>query len=121
MPPGVTHLELPAADTARATDFWAGLLGCEFEAMEGPMEYHMTRLTETQGAAIYPAEGGERGARPYFDVDDIQGGAARVRELGGEADEPGAVPGMGWYATCRDTEGNSFGLWQTDPAAAPPA
>jgi len=27
------------------------------------------------------------------------------------------VPTMGWFATCSDTEGNEFGLWQTDPNA----
>jgi len=28
---------------------------------------------------------------------------------------------MGWFATCTDTEGNEFGLWQTDPNAAMPS
>ena len=27
------------------------------------------------------------------------------------------VPSMGWFAVCGDTEGNEFGLWQTDPNA----
>jgi predicted enzyme related to lactoylglutathione lyase len=32
------------------------------------------------------------------------------------------VPGMGWFSICKDTEGNEFGLWQTDSdAPAPPA
>jgi len=53
-------------------------------------------------------------------VDDINAGAARVTELGGEANEPGPVPGMGWFATCRDPQGNEFGLWQTDPSAPAP-
>jgi hypothetical protein len=60
-------------------------------------------------------EPGKRGTRAYFDVDDIKAGAARVRELGGEADEPRPVPGMGWFATCKDIEGNEFGLWQERP------
>jgi predicted enzyme related to lactoylglutathione lyase len=54
-------------------------------------------------------------------VDDINAGAARVRELGGEANDPAPVPGMGWFATCRDPHGNDFGLWQNDPSAPPPA
>jgi predicted enzyme related to lactoylglutathione lyase len=62
-------------------------------------------------------EPGKRGPRAYFDVDDINVGAARVKELGGEADEPGPVPGAGWFAVCRDPEGNEFGLWQIDPSA----
>jgi predicted enzyme related to lactoylglutathione lyase len=28
-----------------------------------------------------------------------------------------AVPGMGYFALCLDTENNSFGLWETDPNA----
>jgi predicted enzyme related to lactoylglutathione lyase len=118
---GITHLEIPATDTGRAKTFWNDFQGWQFQAMEGPVEYHMTQIAEGQGGAIYPAEGDDRGMRPYFDVDDIQAGAARVRELGGKADDPGPVPGMGWYATCTDTEGNKFGLWQNDPSAAPPS
>jgi predicted enzyme related to lactoylglutathione lyase len=30
------------------------------------------------------------------------------------------VPGMGWFATGADTEGNPIGLWQTDPSASMP-
>jgi predicted enzyme related to lactoylglutathione lyase len=65
-------------------------------------------------------EHGKRGTRAYFDVDDINTGAARVKELGGEADEPMPVPSMGWFVTCKDTQGNEFGLWQNDPSAPAP-
>jgi predicted enzyme related to lactoylglutathione lyase len=27
---------------------------------------------------------------------------------------------MGWFALCKDTEGNEFGLWQNDPQAPTP-
>ena len=63
---------------------------------------------------------GKRGTRAFFDVDDINAGTARVKELGGEADEPGSVPGMGWFAICRDTTGSEFGLCQNDPSAPAP-
>jgi len=115
----MVHLEIPAGDTARARAFWSGLFGWEFQPMDGsPMEYHVARFTETSGGAVHEADGTKRGTRTYFDVDDINEGAARVRELGGEASEPMPVPSMGWFATCTDTEGNEFGLWQTDPNAA---
>jgi predicted enzyme related to lactoylglutathione lyase len=81
------------------------------------MEYHMTQITETTGGAVFPEESDARFARPYFSVDDINAGAARVRELGGQADDPQPVPTMGWFATCTDTEGTNFGLWQNDPNA----
>ena len=35
-----------------------------------------------------------------------------MNELGGNADEPLPLAGMGWFATCTDSEGNEFGLWQ---------
>ena len=86
----------------------------------GPSEYHMTRISDQTGGAITNMEPGKRGMRAYFDVDDINVGAARVKELGGEAGEPMPVPGMGWFATCKDTQGNEFGLWQNDPSAPTP-
>jgi predicted enzyme related to lactoylglutathione lyase len=80
----------------------------------------MTRISDQAGLAITNMEPGKRGIRPYFDVDDINAGAARVKELGGQANEPAPVPSMGWFATCKDTEGNEFGLWQNDPSAPAP-
>jgi hypothetical protein len=117
----MVHVEIPAGDTGRSRQFWGSLFGWQFESFEGPQEYHMTRLSETSGAAVFPADGDARGPRVYFDVDDINAGAAKVRELGGEAEDPQPVPSMGWFALCKDTEGNNFGLWQSDPSAAPPS
>jgi uncharacterized protein len=117
----IVHVEIPADDTAKGQGFWGSLFGWEFESYPGPSEYHMTRIGEQQGAAITNMEPGRRGLRAYFDVDDINAGAARVKELGGEADEPMPVPSMGWFSTCRDTQGNEFGLWQTDPSAPAPS
>jgi len=114
----LVHFEVPAKDTNRALDFYKKTFGWEFQAMEGPVEYHMTRLEETMGGAVLPGDPGA--IRVYFDVDDINAGVARVKELGGEASDGMPVPGMGWFATCTDTEGNDFGLWQTDPSASPP-
>ena len=120
MPGQIVHIEIPADDTAKGTAFWGGLFGWKFEAMPGPFEYLMTRISDNAGAAIY-SEPGKKGARAYFDVDDINAGAARVKELGGEADDPQPVPTMGWFATCRDPQGSEFGLWQNDPSAQAPA
>jgi predicted enzyme related to lactoylglutathione lyase len=27
---------------------------------------------------------------------------------------------MGWFSTCKDPQGNEFGLWQNDPSAEMP-
>jgi len=113
----MVHIEIPADDTGASKAFWGGLFGWEFQEFPGPSEYHIARFGETQGGAITNMEPGKKGTRTYFDVDDIKAGAARVKELGGEADDPMPVPSMGWFATCRDPNGNDFGLWQTDPSA----
>ena len=114
----MVHLEIPAADTAKARDFWGELFGWEFQAFEGsPTEDLMTRFSETTGGAIMEDDGSTKGPRVYFDVDDINAAAGRVAELGGNAGEALPVPSMGWFAVCGDTEGNEFGLWQNDPNA----
>jgi predicted enzyme related to lactoylglutathione lyase len=28
------------------------------------------------------------------------------------------IPGIGWFACCKDTEGNQFGIMQSDTSAA---
>ena len=88
MPGQIVHFEIPADDTAKGREFWGSLFGWQFESVPGPFEYHMTRISDQAGLAITNMEPGKRGTRAYFDVDDINAGAARVRELGGEADEP---------------------------------
>ena len=120
MPGQIVHLEVPADDTGKAQEFWGGLFGWEFQAYPGPSEYHMTRIGEEQGAAITNMESGKKGTRPYVSVDDINAGAARVKELGGEAGDPMPVPSMGWFAVCQDPHGNDFGLWQNDESAPTP-
>jgi predicted enzyme related to lactoylglutathione lyase len=115
----MVHLEIPAGDPAKARAFWGSLFGWQFEGYPGsPTEYHTTRFSETTGGAIYAADGDKRGTRIFFDVDDIHQARARVGELGGEAGDAMPVPSMGWFAVCTDTEGNEFGLWQTDPSAS---
>ena len=54
----------------------------------------------------------------YFDTEDIDASIAKVRELGGTADDKQPVPTHGWFAGCKDTEGNAFSLWQGDENAA---
>ncbi len=121
MPGQVVHFEIPADDTAKAREFWSSLFGWQFEPFPGPVDYHLTQIGDRMGGAITNMEPGRRGPRAYFDVDDINAGAARVKELGGEASDAMPVPKMGWFVVCTDTQGNEFGLWQDDKSAPVPA
>ena len=116
----IVHFEIPVDDTQKSRTFWSGLFGWQFEAYPGPSEYHMTRIDDQSGAAI-SSEPGKRGPRTYFDVEDIKAGVAKVSELGGKSSDPMPVPGMGWFATCEDDQGNEFGLWQSDTSAPDPS
>ena len=105
----VVWFELPAEDIARAREFYGRLFGWQFQAFEGMPEYQMTY---EGGGAIQPGNG-QKGPLVYFGTDDIDASVARVRrDLGGEASEPHEIPGIGRYATCTDSEGNPFGLYQ---------
>ena len=118
MPGTIVHFELPAADADRASGFWAELFGYEIgdSTMEG-MDYRMFQAGDGQGGAIYPGENAGSGPIVYFDVDDIDAAIAKVRELGGTAGDKQPVPTHGWFAAAKDTEGNSFSLWQSDEEA----
>jgi hypothetical protein len=117
MPGQIVHFEIPADDTASGREFWGSLFGWQFQSFPGPFEYLMTQISDQTGGAITDMEPGKRGLRVYFEVDDINAGAARVRELGGEANDPRPVPNMGWFSVCKDPHGNDFGIWQNDPEA----
>jgi len=109
----IVHFELPADDVARAKGFWQGVFGWTFGGGEGGFEYYMTQGEEPVGA-IYPAQDGERGPVVYMATDDIDATLGNVAEAGGTAGEKQPIPGIGWFARCQDTEGNSFSLFQGD-------
>lgn len=115
----LVHFELPARDAGRALAFWKSLFGWKFREWSGPVEYHMLAGNEP-GGAIYPAEETPPGPIVYFGTSDIDASIARARELGGSADDKQPIPGVGWFARCEDTEGNSFSLFQADETVQPP-
>lgn len=43
---------------------------------------------------------------------------AKIEKSGGKVVMPKtAIPGVGWFASCQDTEGNVFGIMQEDSSA----
>ena len=114
----IVHYELQAEDVDRAQGFWSGLFGWSFQGSGMPdMDYRMTQINESSGAAIFASEQRQRYPNVYHGTDDIDASIAKVQKLGGEAGEKSPVPGHGWFAACKDTEGNAFRLWQSDPSA----
>jgi uncharacterized protein len=112
-----THIEIPADDTDRAQRFYRELFGWEIAAypgFEGYFGFTTPVGREGVGGAI-----GKRGetapqqVRNYVAVDSIDETLPKVTELGGQVVEGKMeVPGQGWYAVLKDSEGNEFALWQ---------
>ncbi len=111
----IVHFEINAKDAKRAKSFYSSLFGWKYKESEIPgIEYFVIDGVEP-GGAINPMQQ-EPGPVVYFDSDDIDGSIAKVRDLGGKADDKMAIPGQGWFAACVDTEGNKFSLFQNDPS-----
>jgi uncharacterized protein len=113
----LVHFEVPAENADRAQKFYEDLFGWQFERYEGPFDYRTTNAGSGPGGGLYPSETGAGGLKVYFDTEDIDATVARVREVGGEAEDKQPIPGIGWFAACKDTEGNAFWLFQADESA----
>ena len=112
----LVHVEIKAADVDRAQGFWSGVFGWEVGPPMSPeMDYRLFSTGEDQGGGLYAGEPGSLDV--YFDTDDIDASIGKVRSGGGESSDKQPIPGIGWFANCKDTEGNAFNLFQADEAA----
>lgn len=102
------HFEIGARDAKRARDFYGRLFGWTFRTTRG---YDAWIDTPGVGGGLH---GGDDASdiQIYFSVPDIEAAVKQVRELGGEAEEPGAEGASGRYVSCRDNQGVRFGLHQ---------
>ena len=116
----IVHVEFPAEDADRAEKFWEGVGGWPIEDAGMPgMDYRMFQESEW-GGAVYPGDGSMAGPIIYLGSEDIDADLAKVREFGGAAEDKQSIPGVGWFARCKDTEGNPFSLFQGDESTPPP-
>jgi len=125
--PRVVHFEIHAADPNRAVNFYKNLFGWTFQKWEGPMEYWLV----TTGPNDQPGINGGLVQRQgeidgqaviayvcTVDVENLDASVQTAVDNGGQIALPKMpIPGMGWLAYCKDTEGNIFGMMQGDPNA----
>jgi predicted enzyme related to lactoylglutathione lyase len=117
----VVHVEFPSQDTDRAQKFWEGVGGWSIQDSGMPgIDYRMFQEGD-QGGAVYTMDDSPQGPVLYYGSDDIDADIAKVRELGGEAKDKEPIPGVGWFARAKDTEGNAFSLFQGDESVPPPS
>jgi predicted enzyme related to lactoylglutathione lyase len=121
--PRPIHFEIPAENPERAMQFYSTVFGWKFNKWEGPMDYWIISTGQ-------PGEPGiDGGLMPRRDpnqpcvntigVGNIDGSLKTIEGSGGTCVVPKmAVPGVGWLAYCKDTEGHIFGIMQNDPTAA---
>ena len=123
----VIHFEIHADNPERAILFYKSLFGWEFTKWAGPQPYWLIKT----GAATQPGiDGGLVPRRGIIDgqaviafvctVDtvSVDDSVKKAQAAGGTSVVPKmAIPGVGWLAYCKDTEGNIFGLMQADPKA----
>jgi predicted enzyme related to lactoylglutathione lyase len=113
--------EIPADDTARAKAFYGKLFGWKIVPLPHMADYwHL----DTGGPDASPDGGLMKRMHPahtittYISVASITRFMAKVEKLGGSICKPKtAVPGMGYFAICQDTENNTFAIWEMNPKA----
>ncbi len=100
------YFTLPVHDLARAQIFFGAVLGWQFP---DPDHGHVANISAPPGAVSVVEAPASTRAQLWFVVDDIHVAVARVRELGGHADDP-VLYDSGWSADCVDDQGTTFSL-----------
>ncbi len=118
----VVHFEISVDDPERAIAFYERVFGWRFHKWEGPEQYWLVITGHAPEPGIDGGlfiRKGEIGHVNTVSVDSVDQAIARIEESGGKlVVEKRAIPGVGWLAYCKDTEGSVFGLMQSDPTAA---
>ena len=126
--PRPIHFEIQAENVERAIAFYRELLGWEFNQW-GKEPYWLVKTGEKGTPGIDGGLMPRRGPGPAdmqavnafvctVDVANLDAMVKRVTELKGSIALPKMpIPTVGWLAYAKDTEGNIFGMMQTDANA----
>ena len=121
------HFEIPADNVDRAQSFYKNVFGWQFQKWDGPMDYWLiiTGPDDQPGinGGLVRRQGEIDGQAVIayvctVDVADLDASVQSAIDHGGQIALPKMpVPGVGWLAYCKDSEGNIFGMMQNDPNA----
>lgn len=118
--PGV-HFEMPYEDAARVAGFYKTAFDWDMAEMGEQMGNYITagtaetdedRMVKTPGTingGFYPLDSAPQSPEPsvVISVNDIEQAMANIKKAGGEVlGKPVEIPGIGLYASFKDTEGN---------------
>jgi predicted enzyme related to lactoylglutathione lyase len=117
----IVWFEIPADNVERAKTFYGALFGWKIEKFPGPMEYWHVDTgggDDPPGGGLLQRQHPQHGITNYVGVASVDESAAKVEKLGGKVVMPKtAVPQMGYFAVCQDTENNTFALWEMNESA----
>ena len=123
----VIHFEIQADNPERAISFYKGLFGWEFTKWDGPQAYWVIKTgPDSQpgiNGGLLPRRGAIDGQAVIayvctVDTPSLDQSVKKAQAAGGTQVVPKMpIPGVGWLAYCKDTEGNIFGLMQADANA----
>ncbi len=117
--PTIVHFEIPADDIERAKSFYSTLFGWEIKKIPG-MDYWMitTCGEKTVDGGLMKRQTPQQTITNYVDVPSVEKYTAVIEKLGGKVIFPRtAVPEMGYFAICLDTENNPLGIWEANKNA----
>ncbi|MCK0112448.1 VOC family protein [Ornithinimicrobium sp. F0845] len=115
MPHGdITHIDIPVADTARATDFYSRLFGWQIAEVPGYEGYPMWQApNKISGGGLAPRSESFTSPRSYVEVDSIDDTLSLAREHGGTVVmEKTPISETSWFASFTDPDGNEIGLYE---------
>ena len=119
--PRVIHFEITADDPGRAVKFYEKVFGWKIDKW-GAMDYWLA----TTGPDNQPGINGaimtretQRTTVNTIDVSSVDEFVKKIVDAGGKVVTPKtAIPGVGYFAYCVDTEGNVFGIMENDTKAS---
>lgn len=119
----VVHFEIPAANVERARKFYSNVFQWKITPIPD-MNYNMVQTAPSgknmRSKVAGAINGGmmKRWAKVpapviYMDVRNIDASIAKIKRNGGKLVAPKQkVPGVGYTAYVKDSEGNVIGVWQ---------